>query len=381
MAWELRIQKYHLEDYRKMGVCIYCGTSSALISKTIGICLTCLRTGYEGMIDHIAEVHGKSREPFGLPPAPPRDPEGIACRLCFNSCQIAEGSTGYCGIRSASGWKIKGGTRDANVDWYYDPLPTNCVADWVCPGGTGIGYPEYAYAQGPELGYKNLAVFYNGCSFNCLYCQNWHFRERVSMSNRVPVSDLARYVDSKTACICYFGGDPTPQLIHSINVSRKATRENRERILRVCWETNGSMNQGLLSRMIEISLRSGGCIKFDLKAWQEGLHLALCGVSNKRTLDNFRLVAQSIKKRPEVPLLVASTLLVPGYIDGEEVYRIASFISGCSPDIPYSLLGFYPHFLMKDLPRITKVQAKECLQAAKEAGLTRVRIGNVHLLS
>ncbi|NVL93246.1 MAG: radical SAM protein, partial [Desulfobacterales bacterium] len=123
------------------------------------------------------------------------------------------------------------------------------------------------------------------------------------------------------------------------------------------------------------------CIKFDLKAWQEGLHLALCGVSNKRTLDNFRLVAHSIKKRPEVPLLVASTLLVPGYIDGEEVYRIASFISGCSPDIPYSLLGFYPHFLMKDLPRTTRLQAEECLQAAREAGLTRVRIGNVHLLS
>jgi len=364
-----------------MGVCIYCDASSPLISQAIGICLTCLRTGYNGMIDHLLEVHGRSREPFNLPAMPPRDPGGIRCNLCYNSCHIAEGGLGYCGIRSVTGGRIIGGTKDANVDWYYDPLPTNCVADWVCPGGTGIGFPEYAYKKGPEHGYKNLAVFYNGCSFNCLYCQNWHFRERVSMGNRILVSELASSVDSKTACICYFGGDPTPQLIHSINVSKKAIQENRERIIRVCWETNGSMNPALLSQMIDISLRSGGCIKFDLKAWPENLHLALCGVSNKRTLDNFELAAQSIDKRPQVPLLVASTLLVPGYIDREEVYQIASFIHRCSPDIPYSLLGFYPHFLMKDLPATTRVHAEECRKAAREAGLTRIRIGNEHLLS
>jgi len=364
-----------------MGVCIYCDASSPLISQAIGICLTCLRTGYNGMIDHLLEVHGRSREPFNLPAMPPRDPGGIRCNLCYNSCHIAEGGLGYCGIRSVTGGRIIGGTKDANVDWYYDPLPTNCVADWVCPGGTGIGFPEYAYKKGPEHGYKNLAVFYNGCSFNCLYCQNWHFRERVSMGNRILVSELASSVDSKTACICYFGGDPTPQLIHSINVSKKAIQENRERIIRVCWETNGSMNPALLSQMIDISLRSGGCIKFDLKAWPENLHLALCGVSNKRTLDNFKTAAQNIHKRNEVPLLVASTLLVPGYIDREEVYQIASFIHRCSPDIPYSLLGFYPHFLMKDLPATTRVHAEECRKAAREAGLTRIRIGNEHLLS
>jgi len=93
------------------------------------------------------------------------------------------------------------------------------------------------------------------------------------------------------------------------------------------------------------------------------------------------MVAGHIEKRPEVPLLVASTLLVPGYIDTEEVFRIASFISGWDPDIPYSLLGFSAQFMMSDLPTTTKVQAGECLEAAREAGLRRVRIGNAHLLA
>jgi len=364
-----------------MGTCIHCGDSSPLISQAIGACLTCLRSGYNGLAEHLFEIHKKSREPFGLPPAPPRDQEGITCKLCSNTCQIPEGSTGYCGIRSVTNGKIRGGTTKANVEWYYDPLPTNCVADWVCPGGTGIGYPQYAYTQGPEYGYKNLAVFYNGCSFNCLYCQNWHFRERVGKGERVPGSALASFVDSKTSCICYFGGDPTPQLIHSINVSKKVVEDHKGRIMRVCWETNGSMNPGLLSKVIDIALESGGCIKFDLKAWTESLHLALCGASNKRTLENFQMISENISKRHEVPLLVASTLLVPGYIDSEEVDQIASFIYKCNPDIPYALLGFYPHFFMSDLPRTSRIQAEECLEAAQQGGLTRVKIGNVHLLS
>ncbi len=140
------------------------------------------------------------------------------------------------------------------------------------------------------------------------------------------------------------------------------------------------MHPALLKQMVEFSLASGGCIKFDLKAWSEKMHVALCGVSNIRTLDNFRLLARYIKIRPSPPLLVASTLLVPGYIDKGEVTGIAAFISSLDPDIPYALLAFHPDFLMADLPATSKHQAMECLEAARAVGLSRVRLGNIHLL-
>ena len=47
--------------------------------------------------------------------------------------------------------------------------------------------------------------------------------------------------------------------------------------------------------------------------------------------------------RPEPPFLIASTLLVPGYIDARK-------------------------------------QAEECFEAARQAGLKHVRAGNLHLL-
>jgi pyruvate formate lyase activating enzyme len=133
-------------------------------------------------------------------------------------------------------------------------------------------------------------------------------------------------------------------------------------------------------RMLELSLQSGGCVKFDLKAWSEALHLALCGVSNRRTLENFTSAAQWLKYRKDPPLLIASTLMVPGYIDENEVFQIAKFIASFNPNIPYLLLGFYSRFYMPDLPLTSHRHAEACRQAALDAGLKRVKVGNINLL-
>jgi pyruvate formate lyase activating enzyme len=288
---------------------------------------------------------------------------------------------GYCGLRKNIEGSLKGVTaKEGKLSWYHDPLPTNCVADWVCPGGTGAGYPEYAISSGPEYGYRNLAVFFHACSFNCLFCQNWHFREETLRPRTTPVERLVSDVDERTSCICYFGGDPSSQLPFGLKASRDALEAKKGKILRICWETNGSMHQSLLDEMIELALSSGGCIKFDLKAWDENLHIALTGITNRRTIENFFRVGEKVKLRPAPPLLIASTLLVPGYIDEEEIKSFAKFIASVSPDIPYSLLGFYPHFCMSDMPVTQKAVAQRCLQAAQAEGLKNVRIGNIHLL-
>jgi pyruvate formate lyase activating enzyme len=140
------------------------------------------------------------------------------------------------------------------------------------------------------------------------------------------------------------------------------------------------MNKHILDRMIELALKSGGCIKFDLKAWNEDLHIALTGVTNKRTVENFARAGRKTKQRPVPPLLIANTLLIPGYIDEDEIRGISRFVASINPDIPYSLLAFYPHFYMSDLPKTQRVIADRCLAIACEEGLKNVRIGNIHLL-
>ena len=364
-----------------MGTCRYCEKSAQTISDVIGFCADCIRDHIFEVGPEIARVHAGSRRAYGLPVEPPRDESGRSCSLCLHRCRIPEGGTGFCGVRHVKDGKLRGGRPDeGKLSYYHDPLPTNCVANFVCPAGTGCGYPRYAHLKGPEYGYKNLAVFYHACSFNCLYCQNYHFKEVTFSRGKFHAKDLASAVDDSTSCICYFGGDPGPQILHALKASKLAIRKNPDRILRICWETNGAQQEPYLSMMADISLASGGCIKFDLKAWDDGLHKSLCGVSNQKTLDNFKQLSRRIPERPDPPFLIASTLLVPGYIDEREVDAIARYISGLNPEIPYSLLGFYPSFYLRDLPTTSRRHALRCQEAAKHAGIRRVHIGNVHLL-
>jgi pyruvate formate lyase activating enzyme len=355
-----------------MGVCRICNKTEQTISSALGLCLDCILNRPEEALPHAASIHHRNREAFGLPPEPPRSEGGRVCKLCVNECAIAQGEKGYCGL---------GFPRESNLTWYHDPLPTNCVADWSCPGGTGAGYPEFSHSErGPEYGYKNLAVFYQACSFDCLFCQNWHYRLTHQNPSRATPRELADAVDPETSCICYFGGDPSPQIVHAIRAARIARKERAGRILRICWETNGSASGGLLDQMLDLSLESGGCLKFDLKAWSEELNIALCGVTNRQTLANFALAARRLGERPNVPLVVASTLLIPGYVDTDEVAKIAGFVASIDPRIPYSLLRFAPQFVMNDLPCTSKAHAKRCTEAALGAGLQNVRVGNSHLL-
>ncbi|UCF45544.1 MAG: radical SAM protein [Candidatus Bathyarchaeota archaeon] len=356
-------------------------------SNRLGVCLKCIRGKPEKALKITRLVHAKSRGIFGLPSEPPRKADGIACGFCANNCVIGSGGSGFCGLV----WNVNkrlvrfGGTAEKGVlNWYYDGLPTNCVSWWFCPGCTGSGYPKYAYKPKAEYGYANLAVFYGACSYDCLFCQNWHYRH-LSAKHKPAMSAeaLATKADQHVSCVCYFGGDPSAQMPHSLEVSRIALEKANaaKRILRICWETNGYMNPKLAEKAAKYALESGGNIKFDLKTWSEDLNIALCGVSNKPTLENFKMIGEKFyKKRKELPVLCASTLLVPGYLDVEEIKNIAKFISEIDPQIPYTLLAFYPCYVMKDLPTTSKKQAVECQKIAEEY-LKNTKIGNAHLLS
>ena len=366
-----------------MGRCRHCDKSAKTISGTIGYCGDCVRDHFDVVWPEIKKVHDRSRMAYGLPSDPPRAGHGLNCPLCVHGCRIPEGAAGYCGLRRAHSGRIVGGRpHEGNLSYYYDGLPTNCVADFVCPAGTQSGHPQYSVSQGPEYGYKNLAVFYEACSFNCLYCQNYHFKERTAFPSRRSSRELADAVDQRTTCICFFGGDPSPQILHAIKASRLALKKARAagQVLRICWETNGVAREPFASMMAKLSLESGGCIKVDLKAWDGRLHRALCGAGNEMTLENFRNWSKWMDRRPEPPFLVASTLLVPGYVDEREVGAIAAFLARLNPEIPYSLLAFHPTFYLKDLPTTSRTHARRCLEAASRAGIRRLHVGNAHLL-
>jgi pyruvate formate lyase activating enzyme len=362
-----------------MFVCPLC-KKEKILSRKIGACKECLLKNWEKLKPKIFELHENNRKFYGLPPL---FKKGLECKYCANRCKIPKRKLGFCGlVKNEDGKLIRlaGTPQKGLLEYYYDPLPTNCVASWIC-AASGKGYPKFSYSAKVETGFYNLAVFYGACSFNCLFCQNYSFKKLTqNLSPIISAEELAEKVYEKVSCVCFFGGDPSVQIVHAISFAKMVREKFEGRILRLCLETNGNENFKLLKKFAEYAFESGGTIKFDLKFWDERLNLAFCYVSNKNVYKNFEKLAEMHKERKEVPFLHASTLLIPGYVDEDEVRKIAEFIASLDTSIPYSLLAFYPSFVLKDLPLTNHQQAKKCLEVAKKAGLKNVRIGNVHLL-
>ena len=340
--------------------CLLCDKNPAAAS--IALCVDCVRSFQDRK--KLAGLHAPVRRKFGLPATAPESSGGVKCNLCFNRCSMGEGECGYCGLRMNKEGKLveKSSKKAALVHAYLDLLPTNCCSSWFCKGSKEDGY--------------NLAVFFYGCSFDCLFCQNFSHKYIDGAPQMLEDELIARALESRVRCICFFGGSPEPHFPFALRVAQEVY-EKTEGKKHICWEWNGSGNADLVKRAVELSKKSGGTVKFDLKAFHPNVHAALCGVDNSHTLENFTAVAKMCADDEDV--LTATTLLVSYYVDPQEVGEIASFISKLNPRIPYSLLVFHPDFYLDDLPITPKKQVFDCYDAASRY-LERVNIGNKGLL-
>lgn len=286
--------------------CGLCGVQTVRVSSAIGVCVDCLRAKADEAVKAASRKHWFTRSRFGLPDAPPKDALGVSCNLCSAGCVVGEGSLGYCGIRGMKDGRFfsRSSPETALLHYYLDPHVTNCCSAWFCPAGTGAGYPRYACTNRAETGYYNLALFFYGCNFDCLFCQNWSHKV-LSEAKRVRVEELVGLTleDEKITCWCWFGGSPEPQLPFAVNASRRMLQSRPERrVVRVCYEWNGDGNPLLVKRAAETAFESGGNIKFDLKAFNPAIHKALTGRSNERVLENFEAVYRTFyEKRSGYP--------------------------------------------------------------------------------
>ena len=108
-------------------------------------------------------------------------------------------------------------------------------------------------------------------------------------------------------------------------------------------------------------------VAFGLKAFDEALHIDYTGHSNRLILQNFKRIYDS-----GVPML-AETVVIPGYIDAEEIERLAKFIASVDPNMLYHL-DAYSRVADNPWPRAT---IEDVERAATAAGKY---LKNVHFL-
>jgi pyruvate-formate lyase-activating enzyme len=100
-------------------------------------------------------------------------------------------------------------------------------------------------------------------------------------------------------------------------------------------------------------------VKISLKALSEKIHIEYTGKSNRQVLENFKLLCQSGKR------VSAETVLVPGYVDREEIGRIAKFIASIDEGIPLRIDSYWP-IASKKWRRPTYEEMREAMREARK---------------
>jgi len=75
-------------------------------------------------------------------------------------------------------------------------------------------------------------------------------------------------------------------------------------------------------------------------------------------------------------VLEVLTLFIPGWVEDDQIEKIARLLQGVNPDIPLTILAFFPAYQMKNQQSPALVDMVRVFHRVKEVGLKRVKLGN-----
>ncbi|RLA86686.1 MAG: radical SAM protein [Deltaproteobacteria bacterium] len=136
----------------------------------------------------------------------------------------------------------------------------------------------------------------------------------------------------------------------------------------VLLETNG---YGLTPRNLDLYREAGvDAFWLDIKAYDPEVHKRLTGVENRWILR----LPEEIRARGFT--LEVLTLYIPGWVEVDQIERIARLLSAVDPSIPFTILAFFPQYKMRDVPPPSLDQMLSAYEAVRAVGLEAVRLGN-----
>jgi len=266
-----------------------------------------------------------------------------------------------------------------------------------------------------------LSIYQSGCNFSCRKCHSWTFT-KIAKGDWWSPSDILRackeYEKEVTireprekatafhahdscrccgACVMYkkrsplcpkviqkkdillspqgwgparnivafTGGDLTCYPDFYIKCSELIKAETN---LWVLIETNG---YGLTPQNLD-ALKSAGVDSFwlDIKAYDGTDHKWLTGCFNRNILK----LPEEILKRGFV--LEVLSLYIPNLVETDQLKKIAQLLFDIDPEIPFTILAFFPEYQMKRYRSPKTIEMVEAYLEVKAIGLRNVRLGN-----
>ncbi len=280
-----------------------------------------------------------------------KNKKGVECELCPHGCSISDGRRGLCGVRENRQGILYSHVYGELVAHNIDPIEKKPLFH-VLPGSS------------------SLSISTVGCNFRCLHCQNSSISQAAGMtiaemSGRKCGPDfvVAEALHNRCKSISYTYVEPTVFYEFAYDCCEMA----KERGIHNVFVSNGYISEKALRKIAPFIT----AINIDIKSFSEEFYLKICGAKLQPVLETVRLCR-------ELGIWVEITsLLIPGLNDTDnEIKKIASFIRGVDPCIPWHVSAFHPMYKMQDRPPTPR----SCLEKARiigiEEGLKYVYEGN-----
>jgi len=274
----------------------------------------------------------------------------LRCFACGHRCRIPDGMMGVCKVRFNEGGKLR------------------------VPGGYVTGMQCDPVEKKPFFHVRPGALAFSfgmlGCDLHCSYCQNWVTSQALRDPNAV--SSLLQVTPSELVRAAKAGGaeilvstynEPLITSEWAVAVFKAAKASG----LMTGYVSNGNATPEVL-RYLHPWL---DLYKVDLKSFDDRRYRRLGG--------RLRPVTDTIRSLYEMAIWVEIvTLLVPGFNDSrDELMRMAEFIAGVSPDIPWHITAFHRDYKMTDSRNTTAADLMKVELIAAENGLRYVYAGNL----
>jgi pyruvate formate lyase activating enzyme len=278
------------------------------------------------------------------------DRNRVRCFACGHRCPIAEGQPGVCKVRFN-----RAGTLYA--PWGY-------VAGVQCDP---VEKKPFFHAHPGALAYSFGML---GCDLHCSYCQNWVTSQALRDPNAVsppleadPALLVRDALHQGAKMIVSTYNEPLITSEWAVAVFRQA----RDAGLSTAFVSNGNATPQVLEYLhpwIDF-------YKVDLKSFDDRHYRQLGG--------RLQPILDTIQSLHRMGIwLEIVTLLIPGFNDNDdELRRLAEFLAGVSPDIPWHITAFHQDYKMTS-PAGTRPE--DLLRAAaigREAGLRYIYAGNL----
>ena len=278
------------------------------------------------------------------------DRNRVRCYSCGHCCPIADGQVGVCKVRFN-----REGT--LYVPWGY-------VGGVQCDP---IEKKPFFHAYCGALAYSFGML---GCDLHCSYCQNWVTSQAIRDPHAVvpparvkPDMLVQEALEEGARVLVSTYNEPLITSEWAVAIFKEAKSAG----LATAFVSNGNGTP----QVLEYLRPWVDLYKVDLKSFDEQHYHHLGG--------RLQPIVETIRRLYAMGFwLEIVTLVIPGFNDSDqELTRLAEYLAGVSPDIPWHVTAFHKDYKMTDPDNTSPETLIRAAEIGKKAGLRYIYAGNL----